>query len=90
MTNRSKPGQTRPLPIKQRIRAAYRPGIAYYELMQAVFPEDQFPSAWRYGSNGGPPGCAMAFGRAIREMGGNVSLDRQAVWLPITEGSEHE
>lgn len=61
----------KPVPIKDRIRAAMgeRLQMQYHDLMQAVFPEADYPRAWRYQSNGGPPGCAMAFGRALREMG---------------------
>jgi hypothetical protein len=63
----------RPAPIKQRIREAMagRRDASYYEIIRAVFPEDQFPRAFRAktGKRGGPPGCAMAFGRALRQMG---------------------
>lgn len=45
--------------------------MTYYELMVKCFPFDEYPKAWRYQSNGGPPGCAMAFGKALREMGCN-------------------
>lgn len=53
----------------QRIKANWRPGIGYHELMRAVFPLDEYPRAWRYSSNGGPPGCAMAFGSGLRRAG---------------------
>ena len=43
--------------------------MTYYSLMVQCFPFDEYPKAWLYQSNGGPPGCAMAFGRALREMG---------------------
>lgn len=58
--------------LKERIRAALvaRGGRGkYHEVMREVFPHDKYPRAFRYSSNGGPPGCAMAFGRAIREIG---------------------
>lgn len=62
----------RPLPLKDRIRAALVDGPkSYYQVMREVFPEEQFPRAFQQSSNGGPPGCAMAFGRALREMGIN-------------------
>jgi hypothetical protein len=75
--------------IADRIRKAYRPGIGYTELMMAVFPPDDYPRAWNYSSNGGPPGCAMAFGSAIREMGGHVGCAklRRVVWIPTKEES---
>lgn len=57
-------------PIKERIRAALADGPkSYYQTMNEVFPEDQFPRAFRKPTKGGPPGCAFAFGRALRQMG---------------------
>lgn len=75
--------------IADRIRKAYQPGIEYTDLMTAVFPSEEYPRAWNISSNGGPPGCAMAFGRAIREMGGHVSTARlrRVVWIPTKEES---
>ncbi len=57
--------------ITDRIRAAMdgKRKMQYHDLMRAVFPHDQYPRAWNYQSNGGPPGCAMAFGAALRRMG---------------------
>ena len=55
--------------IVDRIRQHYRRGIQYHELMRLVFPEDEYPRAWNYQANGGPPGCAMAFGRGLRRAG---------------------
>lgn len=55
--------------LQERIKASYRRGIGYRELMRAVFPEDQYPNAWRYQANGGPPGCAMSFGKAMKKLG---------------------
>ena len=52
-----------------RIKRHYTPGIRYRELMLLVFPEDVYPRAWRYQSNGGPPGCSMAFGKALKKLG---------------------
>lgn len=56
-------------PIADRIRSAWKPRIGYHELMLAVFPVEQYPMAWRYSHNGGPPICAMAFGKALRKLG---------------------
>lgn len=74
-------------PIKQRIRAAYDThsmdarGCDYWTLIHAVFPDDDYPRAFIYSSNGGPPGCSMAFNRALREMhGSRNSSDR--VYIP--------
>ena len=68
--------------IKDRIREAYEPGINYYALMSAVFPVADYPRAWNYSSNGGPPGCSMAFSRALREMGSSVTYGKSGrrVW----------
>ena len=58
--------------IKDRIIAALAsaPGrsMRYHDLAYCVFPPDKYPRAWRSRAGGGPPGCAMAFGRALREM----------------------
>lgn len=44
-------------------------GRARYDLlMYKVWPSDKFPRAYRNSSNGGPPGVAWVFGRALREM----------------------
>ena len=67
--------------IKDRIRSAYRPGIGYDALMVAVFPVSSYPRAWRYATKGGPPGCSMAFSRALREMSASISYDGdRRVW----------
>lgn len=69
--------------IKERIRKAYTEGaVEYYSLMYAVFPIEKYPDAYRYSRNGGPPGCAMAFNRAIREMGGRRDYKTKLVYLP--------
>lgn len=58
------------LPLKERITYHYGPGcLDYHTLLDRVFPPKHFPKARRCSSNGGPPGCAMAFGKALRELG---------------------
>lgn len=52
-------------PIRERIMSNFTSGCGYFALMQAVFPEVEYPRAWRYSHNGGPPGCALAFGKAL-------------------------
>lgn len=42
--------------------------LEYEGLLYFVFPPAQYPRAYRYSSRGGPPGCAMALGRALRVM----------------------
>lgn len=44
--------------------------VDYQELLRATYPHGQFPNAWNQASRGGPPGCAMAFGRLVRGLGG--------------------
>ena len=74
-------------PLKERICTALQiagGSMTYYSLMVQCFPFDEYPKAWRYQSNGGPPGCAMAFGKALREMGCTTSgrLSGRVVSLP--------
>ena len=59
--------------IEARICRAYREGINYHELMRLVFPD---PRSWSYSANGGPPGCAMAFGAALNRLGAYVDMYR--------------
>ena len=40
----------------------------YAHLIFKVWPPEQYPKAHRSGCNGGPPGVAWVFGRALREM----------------------
>lgn len=58
--------------LKDRIRTALAGSMGmrmvYADLAYKVFPQEHFPNAFRYQSNGGPPGCYMALSRAIREM----------------------
>lgn len=57
-------------PLKERILAAMASGPkGYHAVMREVFPEEHFPQAFRRASKGGPPGAAVAFGRALRELG---------------------
>lgn len=68
---------SKPPPIQERIRAAMRDGTRdYFKVLSRTFPAEQFPRAFRYQSNGGPPGCAMAFASALRAMG-LMDLDRR-------------
>lgn len=85
-------GKTAKKPIKERIGdtlSANGGSMPYADLMYAVFPPDIYPNAWRYQMNGGPPGCAMAFGRALREMGchdsRNSKTGSRMVVMPRTE-----
>ena len=60
--------------IRDRILTALngKKSAEYSELMSSVFPQDKYPKAYNYQQNGGPPGCAMAFGKALRLMGAKV------------------
>ena len=74
------------VPIEQRIRKAMDGHLQqrYYDIMVEVFPTSQYPRAWNYSSNGGPPGCAMAFNAAIRRMGGSWRGmgSARTMWIP--------
>lgn len=62
-------------PIKQRIMNALQENdgtLEYQSLLYMVFPPEQYPRAYKNSSNGGPPGCAMTLGRALREMDGQI------------------
>lgn len=57
-------------PLRARIDHYYRHGWRdYHGLLAKCFPPRIHAKAWRCSSNGGPPGCAMAFGAAVRRMG---------------------
>ena len=49
-------------PIHERVKAALSQGwVEYAALEHAVFPDCWFPKAFRYNSNGGPPGVRWMF-----------------------------
>jgi hypothetical protein len=60
---------------EQRIKEAMgsKTTMQYHDLMRLVFPPEKYPNAYNYSVNGGPPGCAMTFGSAIKRMGGRDS-----------------
>ena len=66
-------------PIKDRLAAAYHPGIDERELMRLVFPEEQFPNAWRRATKGGPPGCLRSFVASLKRHGYDSNAHRK-VW----------
>lgn len=69
-------------PIKGRIEEVLAGGKTdYHALARLIFPDDITPRAWRYSSNGGPPGCYMALSRAIREMGLRESFSDHARYV---------
>ena len=72
-------------PIAVRIAEAYRHGITYHELFDAVFPDAEYPKARRYQSNGGPPGACMAFGAALRRMNASWRRPGDPVFIGIEE-----
>ena len=58
------------LPLQGRILYWRSKGVTdYHRLMDKCFPADLYPNAFRCSGNGGPPGCAMAFGKALRLLG---------------------
>ena len=57
-------------PLRERIRYYYgRRVTTYHGLLRACFPPDLHPRAWNTSTRGGPPGCARAFGSALRRLG---------------------
>jgi hypothetical protein len=68
-------------PLKLKIRESYKVTKQYHDIMRIVFPH---PSAHRCATSGGPPACAMPFGRALREMGGSSRGmgSGRMVWIP--------
>lgn len=61
--------------------------MGYHELMRTVFPQSEYPRAYEYSANGGPPGCAMALGKAIRSLrcfdfGGRGTDEPRTIRLP--------
>ena len=68
--------------LKERIRTHYRAGVTDYNLlMQACFPPETHPEAFGYPTRGGPPGCAMAFNRALSEMNGGYTFPERKIWF---------
>jgi len=65
--------------LPERIRVAWKKGVGYHELMTAVFPKDKYPRAFIYQRSGGPPGCAMAFGKGLRIAGLRRSWDGRRI-----------
>lgn len=60
--------------IADRIKQHFVPdaddgSMSYYKLLNAVFPEAEYPKAMRFSPRGGPPGCNMAASAALRRMG---------------------
>jgi hypothetical protein len=56
--------------LDDRIRDALQDGpLDTYSLAGIVWPTEQFPRAWNYQSNGGPPGWVLPLGKAIKRMG---------------------
>jgi hypothetical protein len=75
--------------IAEHLVGAHPAKHTYYLTMLAVFPPNEYPDAWRYSSNGGPPGCAMTFGAALRKMKvvnyrGDLSFDSTFVKTFLT------
>lgn len=55
------------MPLAERIDYHWGRGVRTYSaLLAACFPDEK---SNRISQNGGPPGCAMAFGAALRRMG---------------------
>lgn len=62
--------------LDDRIRAALSNGPLYtYDLAEILWPCRKCPKAWRYQSNGGPPGWVLPLGKSIKSMSLAVSWD---------------
>lgn len=59
--------------VADRIDAALKRhggGMPFYDLAIELYGDrEKYPRAFRYSSNGGPPGCYMALSAAIRRYG---------------------
>lgn len=64
--------------LDDRIRAALKAKgrMFTHDLARIVFPEDEYPRAWNYASQGGPAGWVMTMGKAIKRMGLKSTFDR--------------
>lgn len=50
----------------------YHPGITLFALERLVFPEDQYPNAYRRACHGGPPACRRTLVAALKRHGYTV------------------
>lgn len=59
-----------PLQIKiiSILAGAPRRRMGYHEMLFKLWPPHENPRAWRYRTGGGPPACAMPFGRALNKL----------------------
>lgn len=70
--------------LKDRIRKHYKREIHYFDLIHACYPEKDYPNAFRRPTQGGPPGCAMAFGKALRDLGA-IRGTGDKIWIPADQ-----
>lgn len=60
--------------------------INFHMLALAMFPQEKYPRAFEYSSNGGPPGCYMALKNMVNKSGllfySNGATCRADVVLP--------
>ena len=66
--------------FESRIRRAYAETQSYPEILYKVWPLEDYPRAHNFPAGGGPPICAMTFGKALRKLGGVREGDK--VWIP--------
>lgn len=69
--------------IADRIRLAFKGErkLRYGELARRVFPQDEYPKAWHYRSEGGPPVCYMVLTAALNRMGCGVNYEGMTRWV---------
>lgn len=49
--------------------------MSAHDLAMRLWPPDENPKAWRNKMGGGPPGCYMALGSALRRGGFRVTIE---------------
>lgn len=57
----------------------------YHSLMRMVWPPNDYPRAYRHSVNGGPPGVAMVYGRALRELRECGFISRIRLYIGVAE-----
>lgn len=84
-----------PKRIEERLRIAMggKSSMPYHDMMDAVFPIDDFPNAWRAATKGGPPGCARSFGSSLNRYGYTTNGKNgyaRIVFAPVNKKSQEQ
>jgi hypothetical protein len=73
-------------PLEEKLRLELRGGrMAAYELARRLWPESDYPDAWRTPAKGGPPSWVRTLGAAIKRYGLRVEREgeRKFVEAPM-------